>query len=93
MIGDSALGKAWRNTRRARLTPFRVAISMNGAVRMLITAARVIRIMCATTTTVSVAQGKASATSWSQKPSFGLATALEFGGSQPSRIAKTRISR
>ena len=47
--------------RDVRGTPFSVAISMNGLDSTLMIAARVMRIICATTTAVSVIAGSATA--------------------------------
>ena len=57
MIGASALGRAWRTITRQRGTPLRRAISIYCEAMRLMIATRVMRIMWAVTTSVSVSAG------------------------------------
>src|SRR5437868_6798654 len=59
-IGPTAFGRACASTMRAGVAPFSFTISMYGALIWSMTAARVIRIICATITQARDSTGSAN---------------------------------
>src|SRR3954467_12471428 len=86
-IGPTAFGSACASTVRSGEAPFNWTISMYGASSWSITAARVMRIICATMTQVSVITGMAKARSnW---PNDSMLLRYDSAGSQRSCTANT----